>query len=159
MKARIEFFVSYARDDHDTANHFLKRLRQQLAPSKRYEYVLWYDRDILVGERWHDEIQQALEACQMGLLLMSPSFLESDYIARYELPCFLGGEAKPIIPVMLQTVNAQRHDLKGLEAHQLFRLDHSHAFADCTTEALRRRFVETLFEQIERRLDRLLAHR
>ncbi|MGH8059681.1 MAG: toll/interleukin-1 receptor domain-containing protein [Candidatus Entotheonellia bacterium] len=158
MRTPIAFFVSYARTDRRLADTFLQRLLEQLAPSKRYAYTLWRDTGILVGERWHDEIQQALAACQLGLLLVSPTFLVREYITQQELPWFLGDGAKPIIPVMLKTIDLRRHDAKGLEHHQLFRLEDVKAFADCTTDVLRRRFAEQLFAQIEQRLDRIYGH-
>jgi hypothetical protein len=78
MRTPIAFFVSYARADHRTVDTFLQRLMEQLAPSRRYAYTLWRDtRGVLVGEQWHDEIQQALADCQVGLLLVSPAFLAS----------------------------------------------------------------------------------
>lgn len=157
MRTTVRFFVSYAHADALTATTFLKRLTEQLAPSKRYQYNLWRDTMLLVGERWHDEIQQALGECQMGLLLVSPAFLASDYIVKQELPRFLGQVAKPVLPVMLQPVDFQRHDLKGLEHHQIFCLDKTKAFGNCGTNATRRRFVAQLFGQIEQRLDRLIG--
>jgi hypothetical protein len=116
---------------------------------------LWRDTNLLVGVRWHDEIQQALTDCQLGLLLLSPAFLASEYITQQELPQFVGNGAKPIIPVMLKLVDLQLHDLKGLKDYQIFSLDRAKAFDNCTTNPIRRRFVEALFVQIERRLDRL----
>ena len=83
MKTPIPFFVSYAHADWRTADDFLQRLKRQLAPSRRYDYTLWHDTTIDVGQPWHDEIQQALAACKIGLLLMSPAFLDSDYIVQY----------------------------------------------------------------------------
>jgi TIR domain len=136
------------------------RLTEQLAPSRRYAYTLWRDTGLLVvGERWHDEIPEGLAACQLGLLLVTPAFLTSKYIAQHELPQFVGDNAKPVIPVMLKTIDLQRHATKGLEDYQVLRLDNVRSFADCTSDALRRRFVEQLFVQIERRLDRLYASR
>lgn len=155
MRTPVAFFVSYAHADQRAADTCLQRLLEQLAPSKQYAYTFWRDTEIVVGERWHDEIQQALAACQLGLLLISPTFLASKYITQQELPPFLGDGAKPLIPVMLKTIDLRRHDAKGLEHHQLFRLDNAKAFADCTTDALRRRFAERLFAQIEQRLDRV----
>jgi hypothetical protein len=156
MRTPIAVFVSYARADHCTVDTFLQRLIEQWLPSRRYAYTLWRDTgSVLVGERWHDEIQQALADCQIGLLLVSPAFLASQYIAQNELPRFLGAGATPIIPVMFKAIDLQRHDTRGLEQHQFFRLDNAKAFADCTSDVLRRRFVERLFDQIERRLDRL----
>ena len=157
MQIPIAFFVSYARADRRSADTFLQRLNEQLAPSKRYAYTCWRDTGILVGERWHDEIQQGLAACQLGLLLVTPAFLASEYITQHELPRYVGDGAKPIIPVMLKAIDLQRHDTKGLGDYQLFRLDDARSFADCTTDAWRRRFVEQLFGRIEHRLDRLFA--
>lgn len=88
MRIPISFFVSYAHLDQRPADTFLPRLTEQLHPSRCYAYTLWRDTEILVGERWHDEIQQALAACQLGLLLISPAFLASQYITRHELPRF-----------------------------------------------------------------------
>jgi TIR domain len=157
MRTLVTFFVSYAHADRRSADTFLPWLTEQLAPSKRYAYTYWRDTAILVGERWHDEIQQGLAACQLGLLLVTPAFLASQYIGQHELPQFVGDGAKPLIPVMLKTIDLQRHDTRGLEAYQLFRLDNVRSFADCTSDMLRRRFVEQLFVQIEGRLHRLFA--
>ena len=62
-----------------------------------------------------------------------------------------------MIPVLLKAINCQRHDLQGLEAHQLFSSDRHKTFVECTTNATRQRFAEQLFDQIERRLDRLFG--
>ena len=159
MRTPVPFFVSYAHLDSRIATTFINCLTEQLAPSGRYDYALWRDTELLVGDRWHDEIVQALDACQLGLLLISPAFLASDYITRHELPRFVGNGAKSIIPVMLKAVSLQRHDLKGLDQYQIFRLDNVKPFADCTTDATRRRFAEGLFGQIESRLDRLFGNR
>ena len=101
MRTPIQFFVSYAHTDRQPASTCLNLLTQQLAPSRRYDYTLWRDTELLAGERWHDDIQHALDLCHLGLLLISPAFLSSDYITQDELPRFLGRAAKPIIPVML----------------------------------------------------------
>ena len=160
MRRAIDFFVTYAHANRRWADDFLKRLSEQLIPSKQYEYTLWRDTAILVGQLWQQEIHRALAECDLGLLLVSPAFLGSDYITREELPRFVGIGGKAVIPVMLQRVDFTRHDLKGLEAHQVFRLegrDGPRAYARCRDDISRRRYVELLFLQIERRLDRLLG--
>lgn len=101
-------------------------------------------------------IQQALADCQFGLLLISPMFLSRDYILTQELSRFIGGDAKPFIPVMLKSVNLQRHDLHGLDAYQIFQLAPDLSFEDCGTVRKQREFAEALFDQIEHRLDRLV---
>jgi len=158
MRRPIAFFVSYAHADNPQAIAFEQRLNEQLRPSKRYAYTLWRDPDLLVGERWHETILQALDACQLGLCLVSPNFLALSYITQHELPRFVGSNATPVIPLMLKSVDWQRHDLKGLEAHQIFQMEPYQAFADCPNDRTRQRFVELLFAQIERRLDRLFPN-
>lgn len=155
MRQPITFFVSYAHEDARDAGALLQHLRPQLRPSKRYDYTLWRDTDILVGEKWHDTIMHALTTCYLGLCLVSPGFFASSYIAKHELPRFLGAGAAPVIPVMLSKVDWQRHDLRGLEAHQIFQMVPGQAFADCRDARSKRRFAEALFGQIECRLDRL----
>lgn len=160
-KKRIELFVSYALANKNLARKFLDRFKEQVAPSKYYEYVFWQDLSILVGECWHEEIGQALEKCNLGLLLISPAFLGSQYISEHELPEFVGSATKPLIPIMLQPVDFERHDLKGLRKHQIFRLDGEKfkspkSYGDCTGNQ-RNRFVQTLFREVEQRLDKLFT--
>ena len=161
MKRRVRIFVSYARANKDLAVRFLERFREQAAPSKSYRYVFWRDAEILVGESWHEEIQAALDACDMGLILVSPAFLGSQYIDENELPRFVGSGARPVIPVMLQSVDFERHDLKGLQRAQIFRLDGPRfrapkSYGECTGPQ-RDHFAQELFRQVEARLDKLSA--
>ena len=158
MKRIVRFFVSYARRNKRRADEFLERLEEQLRPSKQYDYRLWRDTGILPGEDWDREIHAALDESDLGLVLVTPTLLTRDYVLREELPKYVGHEAKPVIPVLLEPVDLARHDLHGLEAHQLFSLDGPRgplAYADCRDDRTRRRFAEELFRQIERRLDKL----
>jgi len=160
-RQQVKFFVSYARANKDLAVNFLSRFKDQTTPSKRYEYSLWQDSEILVGEKWNDEIKAALGQAQIGLLLLSPAFLGSQYIAFHELPAFGGQEAKPLMPIMLQPVDLEHHDLKGLQETQIFRLEsprfkNPKAFGECTS-SLRDRFAQVLFGQVETRLGKLLG--
>ncbi len=161
MKKRpVKFFVSYARANKALAMRFLNHFEEQAVPSRHYAYGFWRDGRILVGEDWHDEIRQALDDSQLGLLLISPAFLGSQYINEHELPIFLGRDAKPMIPVMLQPVDFERHDLKGLRDKQIFRLDGDRfkepkAYGECSGRQ-RERFAAALFRQVEQRLDQAL---
>ncbi len=102
------------------------------------------------------EIKKALDKCDLGLLLISASFLGSTYITSVELK-FLG--AKPVIPVLLWPVDFDRHDLKGLQEKQIFRYNkpgflRPKAYGQCTTKQ-RVEFMLELFQQVEKRLDKL----
>lgn len=156
MRTTVRFFVSYAHADQRLADDLVLRLRQQMTPSRAYEHTLWRDTAILVGERWLDEIVEAIDACDVGLLLVSPAFLGSSFITREELPRLIDRAGKPIVPVMLQPVSFERHDLKGLSEYQIYRLDRQKSYSECTRDRLRSQFVEALFLEIESRLDRIV---
>jgi hypothetical protein len=115
---------------------------------------MWNDQAILVGEKWEQQIMRSITESDIGLLLVSPAFLTSKYITDTELTRFIGDESKPVIPVEVEAVGFAKQDLKGLQHYQLFRLDRHRSFAMCTGSNLRR-FAEKLYEQVERRLDRL----
>ena len=162
MKKNITVFVSYARANRDLATRFLKNFKEQVAPSRCYSYTYWRDSDILVGEKWHEEIQQALMKCDVGLVLISPAFLGSQYIHEHELPKFLKRGGKAVIPVLLQPIDLDRHDLKGLQRTQIFRLDRPRfaspkAYGECSG-AQRQQFTLELFRQLESRLDKVIRN-
>jgi hypothetical protein len=162
MKNKITVFVSYARANRDLATRFLKKFKEQAAPSKLYQYVFWRDNDILVGEKWHEEIQAALTQCDLGLVLISPALLGSQYIQDHELPKFLKSGGESVIPVLLQPIDLDRHDLKGLQRTQIFRLDRPRfaspkAYGECSGTQ-RDQFALELFRQVEARLDKVMKN-
>lgn len=156
MKQKIQFFVSYAHRNSTLTQNFIERLGDVLAPSKRFEYSRWQDTELILGEDWEAQIAEAIENCDFGLLLISPAFVASSFITKSELPKFVSGD-KASVPVMLQPVDFDRHDLKGLEKKQIFRFapkgsSHPRAYAECRSHR-RDAFVMELFRQIERKLE------
>jgi hypothetical protein len=88
--------------------------------------------------------------------MISASFLGSRFIEDIELD-FL--RSKPVLPVLLWPVDFKRHDLKGLNEKQIFRLDKPglskpKSFGECTKKQ-REEFMLALFQQVEYRLDKL----
>ena len=155
----VNFFVSYAHEDDEYASSFMSKFQEITTPSLKYEYLFWQDTEILPGEGWKEEISAALERCSLGLLLISPAFLGSKFIDEEELPKFVGDKAKPIVPVMLKMVNLKRHNLKGLDSSQIFRLKVEgnkdlKSFAQCSPSQ-QSDFVSDLFDKVEARLDKV----
>ena len=149
-------FVSYAHANQDLAGRFVTQFKEYTRPSKAYQYHIWRDIDLLAGENWDQEIKKSLDKCDLGLLLISASFLGSNYITSVELE-LLG--TKPVIPVLLWPVDFDRHDLKGLQEKQIFRFNKSgflrpKSYGQCTTKQ-RVEFMLALFKQVEKRLDKL----
>lgn len=157
MRKSIKFFVSYAQRNQGLATRFIDHFLEYAEPSIKYSYKLWRDTtDILVGDNWDEEIKQALEQCDIGLLLISVSFLGSSYIANTELKSL---RRKPVVPMLLAPVDFELHDLKGLKEKQIFRLENKNfqapkSYSECSAKQ-RDQFVLKFFRQVERKLDRL----
>jgi len=160
-KRSVRFFVSYAHANNPFVQALLKELRHHFASSARYAFHAWSDQDILVGERWRQSIEKALEDCDFGLLLISPAFLASHFIDKHELPLFVEGQgrpaSKPVLPVGLARVSFERHDTKGLGEHQFFLLQgerlEGRYYEEMGSGPRKSRFAYELFLAIEKRLD------
>ena len=151
--------MSYAHENAQLAGRFKNLILEQMGPSKGYDYQIWQDEEqLLPGVNRAESIRDALKECDLGLLLISPSFLNSKFITDHEIPAFVGDNAKACIPVMLGPINLKRHDLKGLKTSQIFRYKTSNGqyknLSDCNPRQ-RGQFCEQLFDKIENRLDKL----
>lgn len=85
-ETRDRVFICYAHEDRE----WLDRLQTFLKPYMRYDRMdVWDDTRIPPGARWLDEIQQALRATRVAVLLVTEDFLKSEFIAGTELPYFI----------------------------------------------------------------------
>jgi tetratricopeptide (TPR) repeat protein len=98
-------FVCYAHADNAPRKRWLHRLLEHLAPVVRHdEITVWSDHNLQAGEQWDEEIAQQLAAARVAVLLVSPAFLASEYIANSELPVLLKrshDDGLTILPVLL----------------------------------------------------------
>jgi len=84
-----KIFVSYSHKDKD----WLVRLQEQFAPLARGTLlVAWNDTQIAPGTKWREEIARAIDEADISVLLVSPGFLASDFIAQHELKPLLAKE-------------------------------------------------------------------
>jgi len=83
---RSGVFISYSKKDAK----WLEGLRTHLTFLEReYEFNIWDDSKIAVGDDWRKEINIALSSAKIGVLLMSANFIASDFITNEELPVLL----------------------------------------------------------------------
>lgn len=79
-------FVSYSRED----SAWVKELTRFLAPWLRDRRVgLWADTLISAGHNWQNEIEAAIQQAKVAVLLVTKSFLASNFIVGIELPAIL----------------------------------------------------------------------
>lgn len=107
-KSAPAVFISYAHADNVSNNpkeRWLDRFLVFLRPLVRQEDLAVYsDRDIPIGDDWHDHIQTHIENAKAVVLLISPDFLGSDYIANSELPVLLRKakeQGTKILPILI----------------------------------------------------------
>jgi TIR domain len=78
----IPIFISYSHKDEE----FKDALVEQLAPLRRNQMIApWQDRDLIPGEEWNEAIFEKLKNAKIVLLLVSSSFINSDFCMEKEL--------------------------------------------------------------------------
>jgi TIR domain/CHAT domain len=105
--APVSLFYSYSHADEslrdELANHLaLLRREKLIAP--------WHDRNIDAGDEWKGEIDKNLEEAQVILLLISASFMASDYCNDIEMDRAMarhGAGTARVIPVILRSCDWQ----------------------------------------------------
>jgi len=111
-------FVSYSHEDEE----WQSRLCQMLAPFLRdgdLELELWVDdENVQPGDRWHENIQSALKTAGVAVVLVSASFLASEYIMKYELPEIISAAADGKLRLFWVYVSHAGYDATELDAFQ-----------------------------------------
>lgn len=111
----VKVFFSYSPNDE----RLKKELENHLAPLKhRGDINTWDEQRILAGDEKKKEIAAQFESANLILLLLSPSFMASDYCYTVEMPRALekreSGEAK-VIPIRLKAVDLRMTPFQGLQ--------------------------------------------
>lgn len=152
-KKEVSFFVSYAHANESAKKAFMGLFLEQTGAAKRFNYRFWDDQSIVIGDNWQASIEHAMKNADFGLLLISPAFLNSKFINDNELPHYLGVDGKRCFPVMLAPVDFERHDLKGLDEQQIYRLNSSDFKSPRAFNELKgnrkEQFARELFAQID----------
>jgi uncharacterized membrane protein YeaQ/YmgE (transglycosylase-associated protein family) len=104
---QVSIFISYSRTD----SAFVDRLERDL---KTLGFSTWVDRRKLEGgQNWMDELQRAIDRCQVVLVVLSHDAAASQYVRmeyRYALR-----KKKQVIPLDYRPVQDVPMDLPGLQ--------------------------------------------
>jgi hypothetical protein len=112
----VEVFCCYARKDQALLND----LKTHLSPLQRQNLIrIWNDTDITPGSNYETEINKHLNTAQIILLLVSSSFVASEYCYSIEMQRAIErhnrGEAR-VIPIILYPVHWQYTPIGKLQA-------------------------------------------
>ena len=81
---RMQVFISYSHKDKP----FLDDLKRHFKPLKD-SVDFWDDSAIAIGQRWKEQIKNAIEKTKVAILLLSADFFNSEFIENHELPTLL----------------------------------------------------------------------
>ncbi len=84
----VRVFVSYAREDRrwlepDYRFSLIPFLMESL---RRHNVVFWFDKDLKPGDEFRRFIESEIDQSQIALLIVSQSFLNSEFIENREMP-------------------------------------------------------------------------
>jgi len=114
--ANNRVFISYSHADQK----WLERLQVHLRPLIRNSIAdIWDDTRIKPGDAWQVEIQKALDAASVAVLLISADFMASDFVQSEELPVLLKAAEERgllILQVIVSPSSLGRSPLAKLQA-------------------------------------------
>lgn len=97
-----DIFISYSHQDEKWKDALQKQLRVfQL----HADFPVWDDRQIDIGDTWLPQIEAAIAAAKVAILLISSDFLISEFVCRQEIPRFLQRRAADglrVVPLVVE---------------------------------------------------------
>lgn len=152
----IQLFLSWAHDDAETKELFLRLLRPRLENTRGHKFTWWEDSFILPGEEWKPEILTQLANADYIVQLISPSFLASTFIRKYEIPGVGEAPLKKTLPVMLVDVpldgSMEFHQIDRRQIYCMQQGRNRYSYISRETDYQRNQFVDGF---VSRMIDRV----
>ena len=114
---RTKVFISYSHKDE----RWRERLVEQLQVLEKQGLLqVWDDTRIGAGDDWYKRINEAMLECRVAVLLISSSFLTSDFILEEEVPKLIDcheDDGMSVVPLLVRACPWQ--EVKWLARLQL----------------------------------------
>ena len=152
----IRIFVSFATRDQASVKELVRLLRTTWGQQRTHKIEFWQFDDtanggIVSGEPNEERIRQEMANCPLGLILLSPDYMASDFIKRVELPTYFPRQRSkhPVLVNLRNSGPSARHLAPGMDKDYIFPPGGG-SFDDCKEDAgCRERFAMALNEHIE----------
>lgn len=112
----MKLFISYSHKDES----FMEEFEEHLSQLKRNKIIsLWHDRKLVAGGDWKGGIDSNLESSDVVILLISPSFLASDYCCEIELAKALemhDSSQAVVVPIVIRECDWTEGQFSKLQA-------------------------------------------
>jgi len=102
--SKLKLFISYSHEDNKEKNPYIEEFKRHITPLKTNGLIEdWYDREILSGKNFEDEIENNLEEADIICLFISANFISSVDCQEEKRKAFELRKSKGVIviPVIL----------------------------------------------------------
>jgi hypothetical protein len=111
-----EVFISYSHKDSESFNLLLTHLRPVLRSTRIF---VWPETRISGGAIWRDEMARDLYRARVAVLMVSPNFLGSDFIAEHQLPSLLNAAQKDGLVILWVLLSSCLYDETEIKDYQV----------------------------------------
>jgi hypothetical protein len=108
-------FISYSHLDRawlETLTHLLRPYQAQR------RFAVWSDPYIPIGSDWKREVAQALRRTKVGVVLVSPNLLASNFVTRVEMPAMTSAARRGRLTLFCIPISSVDIDLIQVARYQ-----------------------------------------